>query len=121
MPDASGSVNLWDTPGHALGYLARVDFIPHRSEGERTLLEFLPTSIERVLDLGSGDGRLLSIVKLARPGAESVALDFSETMLQRLSERFAGDSRVRISAHDMSVPLPESLGTFDVIVSSFAI
>ena len=116
------NVNLWDTPTHALAYLARADRIPYRGEGERSLLECLPPSIGRVLDLGSGDGRLLGLVRLARPGIEAVALDFSETMLARLRERFGGDSRVSVVPHDLSEPLPSaSLGRFDAIVSSFAI
>ena len=114
-------VNLWGSPAHALDYLARADAIPHRAEGERTLLEFLPASTGRVLDLGSGDGRLLALVRLARPGTHAVALDFSDTMLRRLSERFADDARVTVRAHDMNAALPESLGTFDAVVSSFAI
>lgn len=119
---ADRNVNLWDTPTHALGYLERADRIPYRGEGERTLLECLPPSIGRVLDLGSGDGRLLGLVRLARPVMEAVAIDFSETMLDRLRERFAEDSRVRVLAHDLSEPLPiASLGRFDAIVSSFAI
>jgi SAM-dependent methyltransferase len=119
MPDVS--VNLWDSPEHALAYLGRIDMIPHRSEGERALLEFVPEHVSRVLDLGSGDGRLLGLVKRARPEVEAVALDFSDTMLDRLRERFGSDARVSICAHDLSQPLPEALGTFDVIVSSFAI
>ena len=114
-------VNLWDSPAHALDYLARADAIPHRAEGERALLEFLPASTRRVLDLGSGDGRLLALVRLARPGMHAVALDFSDTMLRRLSERFVDDARVAVCAHDMNAALPESLGTFDAVVSSFAI
>jgi tRNA (cmo5U34)-methyltransferase len=115
-------VNLWDNPTHALEYLARADRIPYRGEGERTLLECLPASLGRVLDLGSGDGRLLGLVQLARPVMEAVAIDFSETMLDRLRERFAEDPRVRVHAHDLSEPLPiASLGRFDAIVSSFAI
>ena len=115
-------VNLWGSAAHALEYLARADSIPHRSEGERTLLEFLPASTSRVLDLGSGDGRLLSLVKLARPDAEAVAIDFSDVMLDRVRERFAADPRVSVVAHDLDRPLPtDRLGTFDVVVSSFAI
>lgn len=120
--DRTVDVNLWDTPTHALEYLARADRIPYRGEGERTLLECLPPSIGRVLDLGSGDGRLLALVRLARPGIEAVAIDFSETMLGRLRERFADDASVSIVPHDLSEPLPvSSLGRFDAIVSSFAI
>ena len=42
-------------------------------------------------------------------------------MLDRLGARFAADSSVSVIAHDMDQPLPQSLGTFDAIVSSFAI
>jgi tRNA (cmo5U34)-methyltransferase len=114
-------INLWDSSAHALGYLARADSIPRRVEGERTLLEFLPTSMTRVLDLGTGDGRLLALVRHARPDAEAMALDFSETMLEQSRVRFAGEPLVTIVAHDMNVPFNESLGTFDAVVSSFAI
>jgi tRNA (cmo5U34)-methyltransferase len=119
MPD--GDVNLWSSATHALEYLARADAIPHRTEGEAEVLACLPSPLTRVLDLGSGDGRLLALVKLARPEAEAVALDFSDTMLERLRARFAADASVRIVAHDLAQPLPASLGTFDAIVSSFAI
>jgi tRNA (cmo5U34)-methyltransferase len=118
--DGAG-VNHWRSPAHALEYLARADAIPHRAEGEQTLLEFLPAAVTRVLDLGSGDGRLLALIKLAHPGAQAVAVDFSETMLARLRERFAPDSSITVVAHDLDQPLPESLGTFEAIVSSFAI
>ena len=118
----SGSdINLWDSAQHALEYLSRADSIPHRTEGEAELLEWLPRPMGRVLDLGSGDGRLLALVRLARPGATAVALDFSPTMLDRLRARFAEDSAVRVLAHDLDQPLPRSLGSFDAIVSSFAI
>jgi tRNA (cmo5U34)-methyltransferase len=119
-PDSS-DVNLWDSPQHALEYLARADSIPHRTEGEAELLEWLPRPMMRLLDLGSGDGRLLALARLARPGGTAVALDFSETMLGRLRARFAEDRAVSVMAHDLARPLPGSLGSFDAIVSSFAI
>src|SRR5262245_60594400 len=115
------AVNLWSSPTHALEYLARADSIPHRTDGEAELLDCLPRPVTRVLDLGSGDGRLLALVKLARPEAEAIALDFSDTLLDRLRERFAADATVRVVAHTLDLPLPESLGTFDAVVSSFAI
>lgn len=118
--DAS-NVNLWTEPAHALGYLARADTIPHRTEGEAALLETLPGSVRRVLDLGSGDGRLLGLARLAHPAARAVALDFSEVMLGRLRTRFAPDPLVTVQAHNLDDPLPDSLGSFDAVISSFAI
>ena len=81
-------VNLWPSAEHALDYLRRADSVPHRVEGEATLLEFVPASTTRVLDLGSGAGRLLSLVLAALPSAEFVALDFSPTMLHQLRGAF---------------------------------
>ncbi len=118
MPDA---VNLWGSAEHALGYLSRADSIPHRTEGEAELLAWLPAGSARVLDLGSGDGRLLALVRQAHPGAEAVALDFSDAMLERLRARFGGDNRVQVLSHNLDQPLPEALGRFDAVVSSFAI
>jgi tRNA (cmo5U34)-methyltransferase len=115
------TINLWGNAAHALEYLARADSIPHRTEGEAELLECLPDRLSRVLDLGSGSGRLLGLVRLAHPEAEAVALDFSETMLKELRERFGSDRRVSIVTHDLEQPLPQSLGQFDAVVSSFAI
>lgn len=113
-------LNKWTSVEHALSYLSQAGSIPHRTEGEAALIEQLPTGSHRVLDLGAGDGRLLGIVKLACPGCTGVALDFSPTMLEKARERFAGDSAVRVVEHDLAEPLPD-LGTFDAVVSCFAI
>jgi tRNA (cmo5U34)-methyltransferase len=114
------SMNLWTSRSHALDYLARADQIPHRTEGEAMLLDQVPTTVQRILDLGTGDGRLLALLKLDRPAASSVALDFSDTMLESVQQRFAEDDTVEIVSHNLDDPLP-NLGLFDVIVSSFAI
>jgi tRNA (cmo5U34)-methyltransferase len=120
-PSQSGpDVNLWSTAEHSKDYLKRADSIPHRREGEATLLEFLPDRIDRFLDLGSGGGRLLALVKEARPNAEAVAVDFSAAMLEVLRAAYRGDAKTSIIEHDLSIPLPE-LGKFDAVVSSFAI
>ena len=113
-------INLWTSAEHALDYLGRADSIPHRVEGESALLEFIPAGVRRVLDLGTGDGRLLAIVKLAHPEATAVAMDFSPAMLDAASRRFHGDASIAILEHNLERPLPPS-GKFDAVVSSFAI
>jgi tRNA (cmo5U34)-methyltransferase len=113
-------VNLWPSAEHALDYLGRADSIPHRVEGEAALLEFLPQGARSFLDLGSGGGRLLALVRAARPGGRYVALDFSPTMLAALRKLFAAEESVTVVEHSMDAPLPE-LGSFDAVVSSFAI
>jgi tRNA (cmo5U34)-methyltransferase len=115
------AVNLWGSPEHALQYLARVDSIPHRTEGEAALLEWLPPSTARVLDLGSGNGRLVELIARARPSAQAIAVDFSDTMLAELRTKSASNPWLTVVGHDLARPLPASLGTFDVVASSFAI
>jgi len=122
MQNPSSGPSQWQTVEHAFAYLARADRLPHRTEGEKTLLAQLPPNAKRVLDLGTGDGRLLALVKLSRPEVEGVALDFSEPMLAQARKRFANDERVTFVQHDLNVPLPASaLGSFDAVVSSLAI
>jgi ubiquinone/menaquinone biosynthesis C-methylase UbiE len=115
-------ISEWQTIDHALAYLARADKLPHRTEAEKVLLKQIPSSVKRVLDLGTGNGRLLSLVKLNNPEVEGVALDFSEPMLEQARKRFAQDKHVTIIKHDFSFPLPsKELGCFDAVVSSLAI
>jgi tRNA (cmo5U34)-methyltransferase len=113
-------MNEWASAAHAAAYLERADGVPQKAAGYVALMEELPASVRRVLDLGSGDGRLLAMVLSQRSGAEGVALEFSPFMLDQLRRRFADPSAVQVVAHDMERPLPP-LGSFDVVVSSFAI
>jgi SAM-dependent methyltransferase len=101
-------------------YLDRADQFPHRAEGEGVLLAQVPLDARRVLDLGTGDGRLLALLQRERPGMSGVGLDFSDLMLAAARERFAGDERVELMRHDLGQPLPD-LGRFDAVVSSMAI
>jgi tRNA (cmo5U34)-methyltransferase len=117
---AAKPVNLWTSNDHARDYLERADSISHRNEGESALLEFIPRTTRRVLDLGTGDGRLLSLVRHQHPNTEAVALDFSPTMLEAAGKRFAGESSVSVIAHNLEEPLP-ALGKFDAVITSFAI
>ena len=105
---------------HALKYLSRADSFPHRAEGEGCLLEELPPHTGRILDIGAGGGRLLELALTAFPDAEAVALDFAETMLEKLRAKFGDRAKVTIVPYDMAKPLPE-LGQFDAVISSFAI
>jgi SAM-dependent methyltransferase len=112
----------WTTAEHALRYLTRADAYPHRAEGEGVLLEQIPGDARRILDLGTGDGRLLGLLLRDRPVMAGVGLDFSKPMLRAARERFAGDGRITLLEHDLAEPLRvEALGRFDAVVSSFAI
>jgi SAM-dependent methyltransferase len=115
------TTNLWVNEEHAISYLRARETLPHRVDALEVLCELLPARVERVLDLGTGDGITLGLVLSARPGATGVGLDFGAEMLRRARGRFAGDARVEIGAHDLDEPLPAALGRFDVVVSSFAI
>lgn len=119
----------WSDPDHSLNYLKRSDSFLHRGEGERVLLDIIPKNISRILDLGSGAGRLIKLIKedkiqnsKSNSNIEFVALDISPTMIKMLKNNFGTDKFVKIIKHDLDNPLPmDEVGYFDVVVSSFAI
>ena len=74
-----GSKYEWSTTQHALAYLNVVDNLPHRTEGEAVLLDHVTKDTARILDLGTGDGRLIKLLKVDRPNLEAVAIDGSPT------------------------------------------
>lgn len=118
MPD---QLTTWHSQEKVDEYLARVGGLPGRIAGEGVLVDILPTAPASVLDLGCGDGRLAGLVMAARDSVRSVvAVDRSEPMLAAARARFAGDERVSVRQYDLALPIAE-LGSFDVIVSGFAI
>jgi methylase of polypeptide subunit release factors len=58
------NLNEYATTEHALKYLSMADGIPHRTEGEAVLLDLVPKEARRILDLGTGDGRLLALLRI---------------------------------------------------------
>jgi len=119
----AASLKEYNSAEHALKYLAHADRIPHRAAGEAVVLDLVPRSARRILDLGAGDGRLLALLKIERPEAQGVATDLSPTMLDAARARFAGDTMVEVVEHDLDAPLRAlgEAGTFDAVVSCFAI
>jgi SAM-dependent methyltransferase len=117
---ATAPSSEWTDPAHVRRYLDRADAFPRRAEGESVLFELLPPGVRRVLDLGTGDGRLLAHVRELAPDVTGVGVDFSPEMLAAARERFAGDDGVELVAHDLAAPLP-ALGRFDAVISSMAI
>ncbi len=117
-----GSQNEWKSERHVIEYLDKYIDVPHRYEGESVLCDQVPDTARRLLDLGTGNGRLLSLLKKRRFHKEmkAVVIDISPTMLKRVKETFVHDDAVKVVEHDLQNPLPE-LGQFDAIVSSFAI
>jgi SAM-dependent methyltransferase len=106
--------NEWATREHAEAFLERRERLPKLDVAYGELCEILPATPRRVLDLGCGDGKVMAMI-----GAPGVAVDFSAAMLERARARFAG-SDVQVVEHNLNAPLPD-LGTFDLVVSAFAI
>lgn len=108
----------WANQARVAEYLARE--IPHRQIAEEMLLAALPEQVERCIDLGTGDGRLLALVRTRYPDAEAIGLDSSSAMLDRAKERFDGDPKAELRDHDLRASLPDARAA-EVVVSGLAI
>lgn len=84
------------------------------------LLDALPEGLERFIDLGTGDGRLIALVRERHPHASALGVDFSSPMLDRAARRFADDPLVELRKHDLAEPFACE-GTVDAVVSALAI
>lgn len=111
----------WNDRSQVDWYLGRIGELPPRVAGEEVLRSVLPATPRSALDLGCGDGRLAALVIEARPTVDrALAVDVSPPMLTRARERFSSDPRVTVTQWDLMDPI-DTLGSFDVIVSGFAI
>jgi len=114
VTDTNVGTNEWVDAKHAQGFLDRRGQMPQLAVGYSELLAILPTNPKRVLDLGCGDGKVMAMI-----GGSGVAVDFSPHMLEQARARFLADD-VEVVEHNLNAPLPD-LGTFDLVVSAFAI
>jgi tRNA (cmo5U34)-methyltransferase len=108
----------WSEPQRVAEYLDRD--VPYRQAAEQVLLEALPERVERFLDLGCGDGRLIALLRSRHPEANAIGLDSSKPMLARAAARFENEPGLEVRLHDLARPLEEA-GPFDAVVSGLAI
>jgi len=133
----------WSSTGYASEYLEVAERIPHKNEGEQVLLEYIPKDAKRILDLGTGDGRLIKLIKqqqqlerrqqqqlsLSLSSSKFIVVDISPAMLEKATNYFRNDDSVRVIEHDLSYPISDKLTTeaeqseiqFDAIISGLAI
>jgi len=108
----------WSNRGRVAEYLSRE--IPHRQIAEEMLLKALPEKVGRFVDLGTGDGRLIALLRERYPEARATGLDSSVPMLDRARKRFDGDPLIELREHDLSDTLPGGAAA-DAVVSGLAI
>jgi SAM-dependent methyltransferase len=122
------AAEIWKDRDVARAFLTeRSLLIPDRARQLDVLLRVVRLSCPqagRILDLGAGDAILLATLLEAFPQAGGVAVDFSPLMLEQAGQRLAGfGQRASRLEADLQSPAWNAplAGTFDVIVSGFAI
>jgi hypothetical protein len=65
------------------------------------MLKALPQQVARFLDLATGDGRLLALVRRHHPDAKTIGLDSSAPRLDRAKGRFSDDPLIELHEHDL--------------------
>jgi len=116
----SSTTNFGSSTRGALDSLREGDSHSHRTDGEGVLLEVVPTSVHRVLDLSGGDGRLVRLLQIDRPQAEFVVLGFPLEVIEALGKNLVEIASVNIVSHDLARELPD-LGRFDAVVCDLAL
>jgi trans-aconitate methyltransferase len=78
--DGDQSVKEWSSIQQVSFYLNKAANLPQRTEGEAILFDLIPKDVKRVIDLGTGDGHLLKLLKRQLPHIKATALDVSPIM-----------------------------------------
>jgi SAM-dependent methyltransferase len=117
-PRPSAGGEEWSDPRRVTEYLSRE--IPNRDLAESMLLEALPARVERFLDLGTGDGHLLALVREVHPDAVGIGIDSSAPMLEKAQSNLSADPAIELRRHDFAAGLPVT-GPLDAVVSALAI
>ena len=118
--DDDQAVKEWSSIQQVSFYLNKAANLPQRTEGEAILFDLIPKDVKRVIDLGTGDGHLLKLLKKQIPHIKAVAVDVSPIMLDAARKYFANDPDVEVIEHNLSNSLPD-MGQFDAVISSFVI
>lgn len=122
--------DVWKSPELAKTYLKGIrSAIPRANEQIDTMVRVVRASrerVERVLDLGCGNGLLGASLLQAFPAARGVFVDFSDAMLTAAAEAMHDvGERVVLTKADLREPQwVESIrddAPYDAIVSGFAI
>jgi trans-aconitate 2-methyltransferase len=80
--------------------------LPHTRWGAGVLSRLSLRGNETVLDAGAGTGRDTENLLARLPDGHVVAVDGSDTMLERLAARLGDDPRLRVIHGDLTTPLP---------------
>lgn len=122
------SSDAYDTPARVSAYDHDMQIMhPNRGKMIEVALDLLPLSPDRkfrALDLGVGTGIFSAELLSRHPGAELVAVDGAEAMVELARERL-GDLNPQVSFlvsdfRDLDSRLPRHEG-FDAVISSFAL
>lgn len=86
----------------------------------RAILDEMPPSVGAVLDLGTGTGALLRLVRARHPAGRLTGLDPAPAMLEQAREKMKGDPNVKFVLGSANL-IDSPDGSFDVVVSNFAL
>lgn len=85
-----------------------------------TVTHYAPTSVQTIIDLGTGPGLLLLDLARRFTEAQIVGVEAQPEMVKRALERTQGNERLRLCVHDLSQPnIPElDEGKADLVIAS---